>query len=113
MLKPTPTAQARFLSKLMEGPFCLKLNSHCQLWQGSRNKAGNCYFSISNKTLQAHRFAYELANGPIPDAMDCLHACGEKTCMNPAHMVLVERPKKKRKRQQNNTRSIGKKHRKY
>jgi hypothetical protein len=36
--------------------------------------------------VSAHRFAYELYNGPIPSGMHILHSCDVKHCVNPAHL---------------------------
>jgi hypothetical protein len=38
--------------------------------------------------VSAHRAAYELANGPIPDRMHVLHRCDRPRCCNPAHLFI-------------------------
>ena len=37
----------------------------------------------------AHRCAWSLENGPIPDAMTVDHVCGVLRCCNPAHLRLL------------------------
>jgi hypothetical protein len=44
--------------------------------------------SPSRKTLLAHRVSYELANGPIPDGIHCLHKCDNPKCVNHEHLFL-------------------------
>lgn len=45
-----------------------------------RKEAGRCIFT------NAHRFAYELLVGPIPNGMTIDHLCRVTTCVNPDHL---------------------------
>lgn len=40
------------------------------------------------RILYTHRVAWELANGPIPDGLDVLHACDNPPCCNVRHLSL-------------------------
>lgn len=64
----------------------------CWLWQGSVNKDGYGRLQVgprgANRMWAAHRLAYALHNGPIPDGLWVLHHCDNPPCCNPAHLFL-------------------------
>lgn len=39
------------------------------------------------RILSAHRVAYELVYGPIPEGMVLRHTCDNKVCCNPRHLI--------------------------
>lgn len=41
-------------------------------------------------TALAHRVAYELEVGPIPDGMQLDHLCRVRNCVNPSHLEVVD-----------------------
>ena len=69
----------RFWSKV-------KKTQDCWIWTASRTDRGYGSFGLDGKVRRAHRVAYELAVGPIPDGMSILHACDNPPCVNPAHL---------------------------
>ncbi len=44
---------------------------------------------VDGTKVQAHRFAYELLVGPIPDGLEIDHLCRVTACVNPAHLEPV------------------------
>ena len=58
----------------------------CWLWTGTINDQG---YGISRRHFRAHRIAYELLVGPIPDGLQLDHLCRVRNCVNPDHLEPV------------------------
>lgn len=78
-----PPIEIRFWSKVDKsgGP------TACHPWIGAlKGSAGYGSFSHKNKSVLAHRKAYELTYGPITEGMKVLHHCDNPPCCNPIHL---------------------------
>jgi hypothetical protein len=76
-----PTIQQRFWSKVNKlGP------DDCWPWTGSYFHDGYGSFPIGKKLCRAHRVAYVLQNGPVPNDIHVLHSCDNPPCCNGKHL---------------------------
>lgn len=63
----------------------------CWLWIGSKNRGYGAFNPTHGSSVRAHRYAYELLVGPIPDGLTLDHLCRVRACVNPAHLEPVTR----------------------
>jgi hypothetical protein len=70
--------------------FWLKVDrsGECWEWQGAKT-LGYGHFSLNKKAVKAHRVAYELTRGPIPDGLVIDHLCRNRACVKPDHLEPV------------------------
>lgn len=65
----------------------------CWLWRGYLKPNGYGTFYPGGgrgaPKVYAHRYAYELVVGPIPEGAEIDHTCNVRCCVNPAHMEPV------------------------
>jgi len=63
-------------------------NEECWLFTGSLDEHGYGQIWNGYRLVKAHRAAYEIANGPIPERMQACHRCDNPRCCNPSHLFL-------------------------
>jgi len=82
--RQSPTAIERFWSSVDRADG----DDSCWIWTGNGTKDGYGRLSVDGRKTRAHRFSYELHNGPIPDGLLVCHHCDVPLCCNPKHMFL-------------------------
>jgi hypothetical protein len=55
---------------------------------GGKGPLGHARLHVDGRPTQAHRFAWELENGPIPDGQEVLHRCDNGACVRSTHLFL-------------------------
>lgn len=63
----------------------------CVEWTGAKNDSGYGVLFRKNsegisKQVFAHRVAYTIFKGPIPDGQIVMHRCDNPLCINPSHL---------------------------
>jgi len=81
-------AQSLWQKKDLNERFWQKVDKtgSCWIWTGAKLKTGYGSIRINNRSKRAHRVAYELSIGSIPEDGLILHSCDTKLCVNPDHL---------------------------
>jgi hypothetical protein len=63
----------------------------CWLWTANLNNSGYGLFWVAgvDDKVPAHRIAYELLIGPIPEGLTIDHLCRVRACVRPDHLEPV------------------------
>lgn len=86
-------AKGRFISRPIEERFFERVQepfdvqNDCWMWTGS--KTGNGYGQVWLNTKEkeaAHRVAYKMFVGPIPEGFHVDHLCRNRLCVRPDHL---------------------------
>lgn len=60
----------------------------CVNWTAGVQSMGYGTFTFRRRRHLAHRAAFELAKGPIPNGLVVMHACDNPRCCNPDHLSV-------------------------
>lgn len=76
--------RARFWSKVENAG-----EGECWRWTDALTTHGYGQLWLSGRYISAHRIAWTIAYGPIPDGLLIDHLCRNRACVNAAHLDLV------------------------
>jgi len=65
-----------------------KTKKLCWPWKRAISNQGYGTLSLNRKPFGAHRMAWILTNGPIPEGMFVCHHCDNPPCCNPSHLFI-------------------------
>lgn len=81
-MRPEDDEAARFWARVRK-------TETCWIWDAGGDRKGYGKFYVGRGiNRQAHRWAWESINGPIPDGMLVRHTCDNPPCVNPAHLEV-------------------------
>lgn len=71
----------------------VKQDGECWLWTGTTNGRYGVFFVTKHGTGRdgrelAHRMAWRLQHGSLPDGVEVMHLCDRARCVRPSHLAL-------------------------
>ena len=88
--RPSATTEKRFWAKVDR-----RGSDECWPWIASLNRDGYGKLNVGRSAdgrvvfVDAHRLAYEMFAGPIPEGLQIDHLCRNRACVNPDHLEPV------------------------
>lgn len=88
----------------------LDRSSGCWVWMRCLHWKGYGKVWYRGRDWRAHRLAYMLAVGEIPDGMQVLHRCDNRACCNPDHLYVGQHDQNMRDRNERGRTATGERH---
>lgn len=66
-----------------------KQSVDCWIWKGAKTDKGYGLINIAGHCTTAHRLAYEITYGPVPEGLTVDHLCFNTSCIRPDHLEAV------------------------
>lgn len=83
LIDPKPFEFVRFMRFVKMGP----ARGDCWEWTGGKGRDGYGIFSdVNRRSKRAHRWLFELLNGPLSKELVVRHRCDNPSCANPLHL---------------------------
>lgn len=76
------------VAKKSEAMFTIEWRGHtsaCWIWQRVKQAGG---YGVKGNVL-AHRYFWQIVNGPVPDGLEIDHLCCNRDCVRPDHLEAV------------------------
>lgn len=91
--EPRRFIKGHYASRSLESRFWEKVDKRgpeeCWEWRAGKDDGYGVIRIGRAAKSKAHRVAYELLVGPIPDGLMIDHLCRNRACVNPAHLEAV------------------------
>jgi hypothetical protein len=79
----------RLKAKLLSRTEFTRQNHGCWIWTGPKTSRGYGTFCLDGIKHSAHRAAFTIYNGAIPEDYIIHHSCENKACVNPGHLKCI------------------------